>query len=93
MVMSDVPELQTALASDATLTPKLEECLAPVRAHEDASLILVFEVSSGGLKHIMTQGKPLGPHVQCIVNTISKRPLPPLPSKKRASLQLVLTWS
>jgi eukaryotic-like serine/threonine-protein kinase len=93
MVMSDLPELQSALVSDATLTAKVEACVAPVRTVKRASLVLVFEVSSAGLNHVMTQGQPLGPHVQCVVNAISKRSLPPMPAKKKATLQVFVTWS
>jgi serine/threonine protein kinase len=91
MVISDDPQLQAALLSDATLTPKVEECVASVRGKKEGSIVLVFEVVSGAVKPIMTQAQPLGPHVQCVTNAITNRSLQP--SKKKASLQVMVTWS
>jgi len=91
MVLSDDPQLQTAIVSDATLTPKIEQCVASVRGNKDGSIVLMFEVSNGSLKPLMTQAQPLGPHVQCVSNAISNRPLSP--SKKKASLQVMVSWS
>jgi hypothetical protein len=91
MVMSDDPQLQAAVVSDATLTPKIEQCVASVRATKQSSIVIVFEVSSGGVKPVMTQAKPMGPHVQCVSNAISSRPLST--SKKKASLQVIVSWS
>jgi len=91
MVMSDDPDVQQALLKDETLTPKVEACVASVRAKKQASIVLVFEVSSAGMKPIMTQATPMGPHVPCVTNAIGNRKLET--TKKKASLQVVISWS
>ena len=92
MALSDVPDLQAAVVSDATLTPSVEKCVAPVRTSKKASLALSFRVSSAGLAYSMTSGQPLGPHVQCLIDVILKRPLP-ASAKKNGFLQVIVTWS
>jgi len=91
MVFSDDPQLQAAIVSDATLTPKVTQCVASVRATKHASIVIAFEVSSAGAKPIMTQAQPMGPHVQCVSNAITNRPLST--SKKKATLQVMVSWS
>jgi tRNA A-37 threonylcarbamoyl transferase component Bud32 len=92
VVFSDDPQLQAAIVSDATLNPKVAQCVAAVRANKRASISLAFEVSSGGAKPVMTQAQPMGPHVQCVINAITNRPLA-TPTKKKAFLQVMITWS
>lgn len=91
MVMSDDPALQSAVLSDATLTPKIEQCIAPVRANKQASIVLLFEVTNGKATERMAQAKPPGPHTACVSSAFSSRPLSA--SKKKASLQVIVTWS
>lgn len=93
VVFADIPEVQSALVNDATLTPKVEECVKPVRAVKKASLSLSLEVSSAGVKNRLTSGQPLGPHVQCVVDVIGKRALSVPSTKKKATVQVIVTWS
>lgn len=91
MIVSDDPQLQSSILSDATLNATITQCVAPVRSVKGASITLAFEVSSGGAKLVVTQAQPMGPHVQCVTSAVTNRAIST--TKKRAYLQVMIVWT